>query len=92
MNNGISALHHASFFILHYSLFTIHYSLIFLYTLFVAAVTHSDVRIVAAEHNLAALGDDAAVLVYSGIYARLLAAGADRLDLGDRVRELKQSH
>ena len=86
MNNDISALYHASFFILQSSLFIIHYSLILLYPLLVAAVTHSDVGVVAAEHDLAALGDDAALLVDPCIHARLLTAGADRLDLGDRVR------
>ena len=55
-------------------------------TFLVAAVTHSDVGVVAAEHDLAALGDDAALLVDSGVYTCFLSTGADRLDLGDRVR------
>ena len=54
-------------------------------------MTHSNVRVVAAYEDLSALHKYATVSVYTGIDDRFFAAGADRLDLGDRVSHFKKS-
>lgn len=56
----------------------------------IAFMTHGDIAVVAAEEDLAALGDDVAVRVDAGVDGRLAAAVADGLDLGDGVRQLEQ--
>ena len=55
-----------------------------------AFVAHGGVAVVAAEHDLGALGDDVAVAVDAGIDSRLCAARADRFDLGDGVGEFHE--
>ena len=67
-------------------------SFLILNSFFVALVTHSDIRVVAAEHNLAALCYDFAAFVYSGVDARLFTAGAYSFNFRYRVRYLEQSH
>ena len=70
------------------SLFNI---VIFVDCLLPAAVTHSHVRIVAADKHLAALGNYVALAVDASVYDSLFAAGANRLYLGDRVGNLKEA-
>ena len=55
-----------------------------------ALVAHGKVAVVAAEQELSALGDDAALAVQPGIDRGLGPAVADGLDLRDGVRHLEQ--
>ena len=55
-------------------------------------MAHSNIEIVAAEHNLTALGDDVAVFVDTRVDGCFFTAGADGLDLSDRVRYLEKTH
>ena len=56
----------------------------------VAAVAHGDVAVVAADHDLIALGDDVALAADARVDGRLCAAVADGFDLLDVVRHLEQ--
>lgn len=56
-----------------------------------AFMAKRDIAFVAAEKHLLAVGDYPALGVDTGVDYRLRAAGADRLDLGDRIRDLKES-
>ena len=56
-----------------------------------ALVAHRDIAVVAAEHDLRALGDHAATLVDARVDRRLGAALADGLDLRDAVRDLEEA-
>jgi hypothetical protein len=55
------------------------------------AVTHGNVRIVASDEDLTALCHHVSFPVDAGVDNRLFAAGANGLDLGDRVRDLKKT-
>ena len=54
-------------------------------------MTHGDIAVVAAQQDLAALGDHIAAAVNAGIDRGLAAAGADGLDFGDGVGQLHQA-
>ena len=62
------------------------------YAVLIAGMTHCDVGIVAAEHNLATLGDDVTVFIDTRVDGCFFTAGAYGLDLGNRVRYLKKTH
>ena len=64
---------------------------IFVGSLLPTAVTHGDIRVVAADEHLTAFGYYVAVSVDSSVYNSLFAAGANGLDLGDRVSNLKKA-
>ena len=53
-------------------------------------MAHGDVAVVAAEQDLPALGDDAAIAVDAGVDGRLAAAGAHGLDLRDGIGQLHE--
>ena len=53
-------------------------------------MAHGDVAVVAAEEDLPALGDDAAIAVDAGVDRRLAAAGAHGLDLRDGIGQLHE--
>src|SRR5699024_505335 len=62
------------------------------YLLFPAPVAHGYVGVVAAEEDLLAFGHDAAVGGHASVYRGLGAAGADRLYLRYRIRQLHEAH
>ena len=59
-------------------------------SVFPAFVAHGHIAVVAAEQNLAALGDDVTLLVDAGVDGSLSAAGADGLNLGQGVGKLHE--
>ena len=68
-----------------------HKSLFLISGFFPTLVAHSDVRIVAADENLATGGNDVSVLVDTGINGCFAAAGANGLNLGNGVGDLKEA-
>ena len=54
-------------------------------------MAHGNVAVVAAEEDLPALGDDAAIAVDAGVDRRLAAAGAHGLDLCNGIGQLHQT-
>ena len=55
-------------------------------------MAHCYIEVIAAEANLITAGYYSSILGDTGIYSCLAAAGADRFDLGNRVRNLKEAH
>ena len=54
-------------------------------------MAHGDIAVVAAEKDLVSLCDDLAVRIEAGIDRSFSAAGADRLDLGQRIAQLHET-
>ena len=54
-------------------------------------MAHGYVAIIAAQHDLIALGDHPHIPIQTGVDGGLGAAGADGLDLGHRVGHLEQA-
>ena len=53
-------------------------------------MAHGDIAVVAAEKDLTALRDDAAVFVNSGVDGGLSPAGTDGFNFGDGVRKFHE--
>ena len=54
-------------------------------------MAHGDIRIVAADHDLSAVGEDVALSVYAGVDDSLVSARANGFDLADRIRHLEKA-
>ena len=54
-------------------------------------MAHCDICFVSADHDLIALGNDVHICIKSSVDGSLRSAGADGLDLGDRVRNLEKA-
>ena len=57
---------------------------------FPAFMAHGHIGIVAAQKDLAALGDDIAVAVNAGIYRGFFASGAEGFDFSNGIGQLHQ--